>query len=372
MDINLNETQRIVRDSATKLVDAFCAAHPIRSRDAAEAVRDAALWRQIADTGWLAIAVPEAAGGLGLGTLELSLVLEACGQGLITAPTIETAAAAWALAVCGNDALRDELLPVITDGSSVVVPAFDGPGGANENAGATAVDDGGIIRLSGMKRAAVAVQTADGYLVDATTAGGAVLCYVAADAAGVACEPIATADRASGTLLRFSETPVGPAHVLARPNAAHDLINRAKDMLMLGASADLLGVMERALALAVEYLKTRTQFDKPIGSFQALQHRAVNDYIAVESSRALLYQVCATIDADGDRPGLAAAVKAKASSAALAVTKSVIQMHGAIGYTNEHEAGWFLRRAMVLAARYGNAATNRAHFAEHSDSIWAA
>ncbi|MDA0226297.1 MAG: acyl-CoA dehydrogenase family protein, partial [Proteobacteria bacterium] len=306
------------------------------------------------------------------GSLELSLVAEACGQGLITLPIVETAVAAAVLAKCGNEALRDELVGAMVSGSHVVVPAFDAPMRAGWGMGATAIEEGDGLRVTGEKRAAVAAQTADGYLVDVEMAGGQVLCYVAADSAGVTSLAHATADRATGTTLRFSETPVAAERVLARPNTAAALIGQAKDTLRLGCSADLLGVMERALAIAIDYLKIRTQFDKPIGSFQALQHRAVNDYIAVESTRALLYQVCATIDEDSDRPGLAAAVKAKASSAAMVVTKSVIQMHGAIGYTNEHEAGWFLRRAMVLAARYGNAAANRAHFAEHSDSIWAA
>jgi alkylation response protein AidB-like acyl-CoA dehydrogenase len=140
-------------------------------------------------------------------------------------------------------------------------------------------------------------------------------------------------------------------------------LERMRRYLLIGLAAEMLGVMEQALELALGYLKTRVQFNRPIGSFQARQHRAVNDYMDVELTRSLLYQVCAAVDAGQGTPAMIAALKARASEAVMSVTKSVIQMHGAIGFTDEYDAGLYLRRAMALSVQHGDAAAHRARFA---------
>ena len=119
-------------------------------------------------------------------------------------------------------------------------------------------------------------------------------------------------------------------------------------------------------------MKSREQFGRPIGSFQALQHRAVNDHTEIELTRSLLYQVCGAFDAGNSNRSLAAAVNARASDAVLSVTKSVIQMHGAIGFTDEYDAGLYLRRAMTLSARYGNASFQRKRYATLAEAEAAA
>jgi alkylation response protein AidB-like acyl-CoA dehydrogenase len=121
--------------------------------------------------------------------------------------------------------------------------------------------------------------------------------------------------------------------------------------------------MDRAFALALEYLKTRVQFDKKIGSFQALQHRAVDEYMEVEIARSLVFQVAAAFDRGQGNAAMAAAVKTRASAAALRVCKTALQFHGAMGYTDEHDIGLYLKRAMVLAAQFGNEAQSRRRFA---------
>jgi hypothetical protein len=136
-----------------------------------------------------------------------------------------------------------------------------------------------------------------------------------------------------------------------------------RDLVLLGQGAELVGVMDRAFALALEYLKTRVQFDKKIGSFQALQHRAVDEYMEVEIARSLVFQVAAAYDRGQANAAMAAAVKARASAAALRVCKTALQFHGAMGYTDEHDIGLYLKRAMVLAAQFGNEAQSRRRFA---------
>jgi alkylation response protein AidB-like acyl-CoA dehydrogenase len=139
--------------------------------------------------------------------------------------------------------------------------------------------------------------------------------------------------------------------------------DRVRDLVALGQGAELTGVMDRALSIALEYLKTRVQFDKKIGSFQALQHRAVDEYMEVELTRSLVFQVAAAFDRGQGNAAMAAAVKARASAAALRVCKTALQFHGAMGYTDEHDIGLYLKRAMTLVAQFGNEAESRRRFA---------
>ncbi len=189
------------------------------------------------------------------------------------------------------------------------------------------------------------------------------MCYVPADSDGLAIETVATVDGDGFGALRMSGVAVPAAHVVAGANRAPALAGETLDRMLLCLSAEMLGVMGRALDVAVEYLKVREQFDRPIGSFQALQHRAVNDYIEVETTRSLLFQAATAWDAGRGDAAMASAVKSKASAAVLSVCKSAIQMHGAIGFTDEHDIGLYLKRAMALSAQYGNEAAHRARYA---------
>jgi alkylation response protein AidB-like acyl-CoA dehydrogenase len=165
-----------------------------------------------------------------------------------------------------------------------------------------------------------------------------------------------------GTLsLEAAEVPEG--QIVAGPNRAPELIARTAEAAVLGISAELLGIMEGANSIALDYIKTRVQFGRPIGAFQVLQHRAVDQYVEVELTRSLLYQAVQTIDAGNGSPAFFSAVKAKASQAALQVTKGAIQLHGAIGFTDEHDIGLYFKRAMALASLWGTAAQHRARFA---------
>jgi alkylation response protein AidB-like acyl-CoA dehydrogenase len=152
------------------------------------------------------------------------------------------------------------------------------------------------------------------------------------------------------------------AGVLAKPLAPPP--DRVRDLVALGQGAELTGVMDRAFAIALDYLKTRVQFDKKIGSFQALQHRAVDEYMEVELTRSLVFQVAAAFDRGQGNSAMAAAVKSRASAAALRVCKTALQFHGAMGYTDEHDIGLYLKRAMTLVAQFGNEAESRRRFAQ--------
>ena len=209
---------------------------------------------------------------------------------------------------------------------------------------------------------------ADGFIVEAyhVEEEGAVLCHVERSAAGLSVENFPTVDGRDHGTIRFSDVRARP---LSMPTLeARRIIERYYDLALVMASAELVGVMSAALDMTVEYLKVRHQFGRPIGSFQALQHRAVDDLTSIASTRSFLFQVAAQFAEGGDAitPAMASALKAHASGEALKVTKSAIQMHGGIGFTDEHDIGLYLKRAMWLSAYLGNAAHHRRRFADHS------
>jgi len=158
-----------------------------------------------------------------------------------------------------------------------------------------------------------------------------------------------------------------PADLITPHPSSPNLVEALHHLGLFALAAELLGVMERAQEITFDYLRIRKQFGKPIGSFQALQHQAVNTYIRTEATRSLVFQVAANNEAHRIDPALAIATKAKASEAAMAVTEACIQLHGAIGFTDEHDIGLYLKRAMLLASLLGNAAAQRRRYVKIAD-----
>ncbi|MBM3486221.1 MAG: acyl-CoA dehydrogenase [Alphaproteobacteria bacterium] len=368
MELLLTDEQRLLQESAQKLVER--GAGPKRARKLRDTPTnmDAATWREIAEAGWLALAVPAAADGLDLGMTELCLVLEQAGRGLVTEPLTAVAMTARAIAEGESDALRKTVLAEMMAGKRIVLPALqEGPFGVElDKTKTTAAADGTGVRLSGRKSFIADAAGADGFVVSARGPNGLVLCYVPKNAAGAGLAVKKQVDGGALGTLTLTNVVVPKENVLAGPNHAPVIGQRLADGVLIGAGAELLGVMGQALDTTVEYLKIRKQFDRPIGSFQALQHRAVNEYIEVELTRSLVFQVCTAVDAGRGSPMMASAVKAKASGAALQVCKSSIQMHGAIGFTDEHDIGLYLKRAMALSASGGNEAAHRQRYARLS------
>jgi len=276
------------------------------------------------------------------------------------------AVCAAAIAEGENDAARDELAASIVAGETVVVPALleSATEGAAERFATKAAAAGRGYSLSGTKTFIPDAGDADAFLVAAESADGPVLGLVPAGGAGVSLDLHKTVDGGAWGTLTLAGAEISADRVIAGPNRAPHLIARVRDGMLIGLGAELLGVMSEALDIAIEYIKTREQFGRPIGSFQALQHRAVNDYVDVEMTRSLLFQICTAMDEGRGAPEMTAAIKAKASAAALKVTKSAIQMHGGIGFTDEHSIGFYLKRAMALSAQYGNEAVHRRRYAE--------
>lgn len=365
MELVLTDEQRLLRDSAGKFIERHAGPKAHRRVRETAAGFDAARLHEAAAAGWLGLVVPEAAGGLGLGATELAIVAEEAGRGLMTEPVAAIAASARTIADGGNDALTEALLPKLIAGETVIIPVLPeaSGGSAGEPTFSASATSGGGLRLSGAARFVPGAESAGGFIVAAAIRDGTVLVHLRRDGAAQA-GGRRTVDGGNWSGLKVDNLEIAAADIVAGPNAGAATLETMRGYLLTGLAAEMLGIMEQALDLALGYLKTRVQFNRPIGSFQALQHRAVNDYMEVELTRSLLYQVCAAIDAGRGTPAMVAALKSRASEAVISVTKSAIQMHGAIGFTDEYDAGLYLRRAMALAVQHGDTGTHRKRFAE--------
>ena len=354
MDLLLSEEQAMLRDSAVTFAERRGGGARLRARSEAGAEFDRDLWSDIAEAGWLAILAPEDAGGLGLGLAELCLVAGELGRGLVAEPVAAVAAVARALG-------PTDIAATVIAGDTVILPALqEGPRAIGDEVPATSLEGtDGAWRVSGRKTAVPHAPAADGFLVSATGAGGLALVRVP----GVRTEPRETIDGSTVSDLAFAGTEAEP---VAGPNEAPAVLADLLNALHLTAAAELLGIAEAAQDITVEYLKTRQQFDRPIGSFQALQHRAVDNLAAIEMCRSLLRQASRAIDAGAGGPGLASVTLSKASKTALDVCKASVQMHGGIGFTHEHDIGLYLKRALVLSARYGNSGLHRRRYAVYA------
>ncbi len=331
---------------------------------------DRKVWTQMAELGWLGVLAPEASGGMGLKLGDMAIVAQGLARALTPEPL--TAAAVLAVRVLAdsrNDVLKGMLLEGLVSGEILPAVAWQEEAGSldvnNINVQATPAGDG--FRVNGSKRFIMGATSADGYIVSARSGQELVLLSVPRDTPGATLQFDALADgRQSGTLT-LTNVIVPKAQVLNSGAAAAESLARAIDHTAAIIGAELCGIMSRSLEITLDYLKTRVQFGKAIGSFQALQHRAVDLYIQQELSSAVLGECLAILDGEPDaktRAATASRVKARCTDAALLITRQSIQMHGAIGYTEDCDVGLYVKRAMVLAAWLGNGHAHRRRYAK--------
>lgn len=296
----------------------------------------AAQWAQLAEMGYLGLTLPAAAGGQGLGAVELAIVLEEMGRACLPGPYLDAILAADVLAAAGG---QEALLADVVAGTKLVTIARLDAAFAGGAARPSARAGGG--RLSGTKYFVPFAAHADALLV---ISGDAI--WLAA--APFAVTPMPTLDDAQ----RFGA--VAFDHAATRIGAP-DLLARVDLLGAVGAGAMLLGVMGRSLDMTLEYVRTRQAFNRPIGAFQALQHRLAEMLLRTESACSAVYRAAWCVDTGDPETALAcAAAKAYAGDAARLVCAESIQMHGGVGFTWELDLHWFFKRAKTLEQHYGS------------------
>src|SRR6185437_4454087 len=294
---------------------------------------DREAWTNLAAHGWLGAAVPEPQGGTGLATREIALLLEYAGKKLMPEPLVPVLDASAMLARSGQAGAP--LLADIIAGQTMVMPI-------EATEGLKAPTD----YLSDGHAADVFLALIDDKLVALPRA-----------TKGVTVETQDTVDGGSITRMHFDGVAPAALTTLAAGAQAQEAFRAGRDLALIGYSALLLGLADEALAMTVQYLKDRKQFGVPIGSFQALQHRAASLYVIIKGSHALLYESCQSSTA---RRAIAAlSAKSYVAETALTTVKECVALHGAMGYTAEHNMSLYFRRAMTLAVAGGDAVTCR-------------
>ena len=349
----LTEEQTMLRDMAREWADNEAPVSAFRRmRDAAPAAfHDEEAWRAQGQMGWAGILVPEAQGGAGMGYVSLGLVLEQLGRNLAATPLAATAAATGAILLGGSEAQKAAWLPRIAAGELVATLAVDEGPRFDPASIATRVEGG---RLSGTK-AFVAEGDSAGLFVVAAADG----LYLVSDDAGVTRSPRRLTDARSHAELRFEGAAAEKLE-----SGGDDLLAQATNRAAIIACAEMLGMAESAFAQTNDYLKTRVQFGQVLASFQALQHRMAKMLTELELMRSAVEGALEA--ADSGRANIsqeASLAKAIAGETLHLVSREMIQLHGGIGMTDEHDAGFYLKRARVLETMWGNAAWHRDRFA---------
>ena len=359
MERLLNDEQRLLQESVAKLLAQAGGLKRTRALRGKGDGFDPAVHARMGAQGWFGLLVPEGKGGLGLGLTELALVQMEAGRALAPEPIGATAAVASVLADGEASEAASQLLARVVAGDAVVLPAIDGSEQAQQPAAGLRARGGAReIRLDGVCDGVACASECEGFLAGVNTGASALLAYVPRDTKGLVIDSRATVDGRPFARLTFDG--VAAHRVVVGPHRGAAAQRQLYDLLLFTAAAELVGVMSAALDMTVEYLKTRKQFGKPIGSFQALQHRAVDDFAKIVSARSFLFQVASQGSLSS---AMASALKAHCGGMALEVTKSAIQMHGAIGFTDEHDIGLYLKRAMWLSVWLGNEAQHRTRYA---------
>ena len=330
------------------------------------------LWREMSELGWSGFVVPEDHGGSGFGHVGLGQVMEAAGRTLAATPLLGTALiGASALDLGGTEAQKSEHFPGLVNGETLFALALEeGAHHAPYRIATTAKKSGAGWVLDGEKQFVLDGHVADTLIVVARTSGGPrerngiTLFLVAGTAVGVTRKRSIMVDSRNAARLTMAGVSVGAEAVLGPVDGGADLLDGILDRARAGLAAEMLGSAAEAFERTVQYLKDRKQFGVPIGSFQALKHRAAQMYCEVEATRSAITAALDALDGNAnDASLLVSLAKTKANSTARLTGDEGIQMHGGIGMTDEHDIGFFLKRARVAEATFGDASFHRDRYA---------
>jgi acyl-CoA dehydrogenase len=378
MDLVLTEDQDLLSKTAADFVAEHSPVSRFRklrdTRDATGFSRE--LWKEMAGLGWVGIPFPEEFGGAGLGFAELAVVLEQLGRKLAPEPFLSTVLlGGQALLLGGSDAQKKEWLPRLVSGDAILSVAYQEAKSRYDLRHVTtkAEKAGDGWTLTGEKIQVLDAHVADALVVAARTAGGETdaegitLFLLRKGAPGLSVERQSRVDSRNAGLVRLAGVRVGPVDVVGEVGRGGALLERVVDRASAGLCAEMLGSMQQAAEDTFAYLKTRVQFGVPIGSFQALKHRAAKMYIELELARSCVMAAVRAVDAnDEDLERLVSLAKARCSDAGVLIANEAVQMHGGVGMTDEYDVGFYMKRARVAEMTFGDATWHRDRFARLS------
>jgi len=371
----LTEDQELLAKTALDFGRAHSPVSRIRAlRDAQDSVgfsRD--LWQEMAKLGWTGILIPEEYGGASLGLADLAVVLEGLGRTLAPEPFLSTVLLGGQLiAQAGSSEQKQTWLPGIGSGEKILTVSYQEARSRYDLHRVTtqASAEGDDWRLSGEKIQVLDGQNADAFIVSARTAGGQsdqdgiTLFLITPDTPGLTIRPQTLVDSRAAALVKLDGVKVGAASIVGTPGQGLPTLSHIVDLATVGLCAEMLGGMSQIFDDTLGYLKTREQFGVAIGSFQALKHRAAKVFMEIELCRSSVMAAAnAADDGDADLALLVSLAKARCSDAFTLATNEGVQMHAGIGMTDEHDAGFYLKRARATEMTFGDAAWHRDRWA---------
>lgn len=367
MDFGFNDEQEMLRQSARGVLEKECPTTLVRRLMEDDRGFDPALWKKMAELGWMGLVLPEEYGGSALNYVDLVLVLEEMGRVVLPSPFIWTMLFAEALKRAGSDAQKSALLPKIATGDLVATLAWLEPSASWDASSITLAarpSDVGFV-LNGVKLFINDGHVADYLLVAARTGGsgeeGITLFVLDRNRAGIAGTPLKTMDQTRKLAeIRFTDVKATSADIVGEVGKGWKTLSQIIDRGKVMLAAEMVGGAQKVLDMTVEYAKLRVQFGRPIGSFQAVQHKCANMMIDVEGAKSAVYYAAWAVSNDvPDGPVAAAVAKAAASDAFRRVSAEGIQLHGGIGFTWDHDLHLYFKRAKSSEFTFGDATYNR-------------
>jgi alkylation response protein AidB-like acyl-CoA dehydrogenase len=375
MDFAFSEEQEMLRSSTRDFLVKECSSKVVRKLMDAPGAYDEGLWRKIAGLGWTALGIPEQYGGVGT-FLDLIVVLEEAGRALMPGPFFATMGLAVpALIEAGTEDQKKEVLGAIAQGSARATLALTEPSGRWDAAAVTlsAKPSGGSWKLDGVKLFVPDAEAADYMVVAARTRGegedGISLFVVKGRPAGMKVTPLKTLDMTRRwSEVRFDGVKLEGDSLMGPADKAWPHLKRALEWGTAALCAEMVGGTQKVLETSTEYAKTRHQFGKPIGIYQAVSHKLADMLVLSESGRSATYYAAWTVDADAaDRSLAASMAKAYVSDAYRKVAGDGIQVHGGIGFTWEHDMHLYFKRAKSSEVTLGDATYHRELVAQALD-----
>ncbi|MBI4083860.1 MAG: acyl-CoA dehydrogenase family protein [Candidatus Lambdaproteobacteria bacterium] len=372
MNFALSEEQEMLQKSARDFVARESNLKRVRALREDKTGFSPEVWKKMAELGWLGIPFPEEYGGLGQGVVETIVVMEELGRGLMPEPFLSTVLLAGnALLLAGSEDQKKEWLPKIVEGQSFLTLGYQERDSRYEpfSVKTEAKKKGSKWTLNGEKAFVPDAHVAERIIVTARTKGkpqsreGVEMFLVDPKAKGVTLTDIPSMDWRKRALVKLEGVDVTEAERLSGGSAS-DVLEEILDRATVGLSAEMLGAMNEAFRMTLDYMKTRVQFGVPIGSFQALKHRAADEYVQTELSRSAVYFAAMSIDEKmPDAQVAVSTCKARCNDAFHLIANESIQMHGGIGMTDEHDIGFFFKRARTAEVTLGDSTFHRDRYA---------
>jgi alkylation response protein AidB-like acyl-CoA dehydrogenase len=385
MNFEFSEEQTMIKDSVSRFVREQYDFDTRRGIIASDEGISREFWTMFAELGWLSVPFAEEYGGFGGNAVDIAVVMEELGKGIVVEPYASTVVVfGGLLSASTNRDLKEQVIPSVIEGNCLGSFAYVEPQSRFEmtDVKTTATPNDSGYTLNGVKTVVANGGTANKFIVSARTSGeqfdpsGISLFLVDAESPGVEVKAYKMMDGQSAATVTFVDVSVTESQLLNKVGEGMDLVDRVMPQILIGLSAEALGIMATLNSLTVDYTKTRQQFGTPISSFQVLQHRMVDTFMACEQTKSLLYRgLCESKSvAEGETAADALAKTVHALKATVArygktIGEEAIQLHGGIGMTDELNIGHYVKRLMMINTTFGDGDFHQKKFNQLSYSV---